>query len=127
MTYQELMDTEKSDFRKYLNSMIQKIPVDVNDMEFECYRRVLSRILIETCNHLTELTSIYAVAQGCVRMAKTEKDKEKTEDYIYKRDLAKVYMDAVKETNKTVSRIITLKQMELEELKSLDVRRGNYE
>lgn len=124
MTFQDVMDLNESDFKKYLNQMITTLPIEVTDEDSDMYRQILGKLLIETNNHLSELTYLYGVAKFTVRSAKRNLSKEEYENYVDKRDLIEVYMSTVKETNKTVSRLITLKQMEISENSLCDFRKG---
>ncbi|MBR5356656.1 MAG: hypothetical protein IK121_07030 [Lachnospiraceae bacterium] len=120
MTYQEILNLNGYEFRDYLERNHLSIPYSVS--EGEDYS-MISDMLIASTNSITELSSILSLAKLEVRRYKASGDKEKYAEFIDKRDITEVYLTACVHTNKTVSRLITLKQMELSELNMCEYRK----
>ena len=124
MTNQDIIELTKSDFKAYLDERMIIIPSDLDEDDFDNYRLILGQMLITSTNRITELTTLLGIAKIMVREAKRTRPKEEYEDLVDKRDILEIYLSAIKESNKTVSRLITLKQMELAEARLTDYRKG---
>ncbi len=120
MTYQEIISQDGFAFREYLEKTHLELPYAVSDKnDYE----MLSDLLIASTNSISELTSILSLAKLEVRKYNSLGDKEKYAEYIDKRDITKDYLSASVYVNKTVSRLITVKQMELSELNAIGLRK----
>ncbi len=120
MTYQEILSQNGYDFREYLENNHLKIPFSVS--EGGNYG-VLSDLLIASTNSITELTSLLALAKLEKRRHSASGDKAKHQEYIDKGEMIKDYLNACIYMNKTVSRLITVRQMELSEIEAFEYRK----
>lgn len=120
MTYQEILSQNGYDFREYIERNHLQIPYSVSDGE---NYGVLSDLLIQSTNSITELTSLLALAKLEKRRYSASEDKAKYQEYIDKSEMIKDYLNACIYMNKSVSRLITVKQMELSEINAFEYRK----
>lgn len=120
MTNEEILSLNGYEFRKYLDGLSLTLPYGL--YEEENYG-LMADILVATSNNITTLTSLLSLAKLNVRMYK-KTDADKYSEFVDKRDIIEVYLKAYEQSNKTVSRLITIKQMEMSELNMCEFRKG---
>ncbi len=90
------------------------VPEEVDSVET---MSLAGNLLGELTNNYSYLSSMLALFKVAVRVAKKKKDKELTEDMISKRDTLEVILDMVKQQYAAVSRMLSTRQMVINELR----------
>lgn len=90
------------------------VPEEIDSVET---MSLAGNMLGELTNNYSYLSSMLALFKVAVRVAKKKKDKELTEDMISKRDTLEVILDMVKQQYAAVSRMLSTRQMVINELR----------
>lgn len=117
MTIKNIYDLPVEDVALWLtNDMYVQIPLTIDTEEELKYA---STLMASISNNYAYLSNIYASLKFLGRQAKDRKDKAKSDEIIDKRELIHSCLESLSKQRDTISRMITIKQIVNEELKTL--------
>lgn len=118
MTLEDIYSCSPVEVDRWLRNHSYTIPTSIDTPE-ELNRA--SIIMAELVNWYAYLSSLLGSLKYLVRDAKDRKDKKLADDLIDKKEMIFLSMETANKQRETISRMVTIKQIANEELKSLNL------
>jgi len=118
LTLEDIYSCSPVEVDRWLRNHSYTIPTSIDTPE-ELNRA--SIIMAELVNWYAYLSSLLGSLKYLVRDAKDRKDKKLADDLIDKKEMIFLSMETANKQRETISRMVTIKQIANEELKSLNL------
>lgn len=116
MNLSEIYASSPVEVDGWLQSNVLRIPTSLESPE---ELMEASRLMAELVNYYAYLASLLGSLKYLIREAKDRKDKKTADELIDKKEMIFLSMETANKQRETLSRMVTIKQLANEELKSL--------